>query len=134
MSLEIIEQIPASEDNIKKVIEVVSSVTGVREQSITSKSRLRDYVFARNMCYSVMRHGLGMTFMSIGSYFDKHHATILYAVKVNDKDVEASVAYRTRFETILGRLGVRFAEQVSHGDVINHIANNMYRREPIVID
>lgn len=134
MSLEIIEQIPASQENIKKVIEVVSSVTGVREELMTSKSRQRDYVFARNMCYSVMRYGLGMTFMSIGLYFDKHHATILYAIKANDKDVESSVAYRSRFETILGRLGVRFAEQVSHGDVINQITNSMYRREPIVID
>ncbi len=134
MTFEIVDQIPATETNIKKVVEAVSAVTGVRESDIMSTSRLRDIVFARNMCFSICRMALGMTFMSIGNYFNKHHATILHAVKTNDLDLKSNVAYRSRFETILSQLGVRFAEQVTHGDVIDIIVTDMFRKEPIVID
>lgn len=134
MSLEIIETLDITDINIQKVVEMVSSVTGVKEHQMRSSRRDRHIVFARNMCFSVLRHALGMTYMHIGSCFDKHHATIIYAVKVNDQDMESNVAYRARFQTILSHLGVRFMEQVSHGDTMNRITQDMFRREPMVID
>lgn len=134
MPIEIVEQIPANKANIKKVIESVCAVTGVSEEDMLSKSRLRDYVSARNMCFSVLRSGLGMTYMNIGEHFDKHHATIIHAVRANEMDLSSNIAYRSRFEQILQNIGVRYAEQISYGDSIELIVSNMFRREPIVID
>ena len=134
MPIEIVELLPANENNIRKVIESVCAITGVREVDMMSKSRLRDNVSARNMCFSVLRSGLGMTYMSIGAYFGKHHATIMYAIKANDIDMDSNIAYRTRFEQILSFVGIRYAEQITHGDTITLIVENMFRREPIVID
>lgn len=134
MPIEIVELLPANENNIRKVIESVCAITGVREVDMMSKSRLRDNVSARNMCFSVLRSGLGMTYMSIGAYFGKHHATIMYAIKANDIDMDSNIAYRTRFEQILSFVGISYAEQITHGDAITLIVENMFRREPIVID
>jgi len=134
MPIEIVKLLPANENNIRKVIESVCAITGVREVDMMSKSRLRDNVSARNMCFSVLRSGLGMTYMSIGAYFGKHHATIMYAIKANDNDVDSNIAYRSRFEQILSFVGINYAEQITHGDAITLIVENMFRREPIVID
>lgn len=134
MAIDIVDPIPANDANIKKVIEAVSAVTGVREADIMRKSRLREHVAARNMCFSVLRMGLGMTFMTIAAYFEKHHATVIHAVKINEFDMDTNVAYRSRFETILSQLGVRYAEKITHGDVIETIVKDLFRRQPIVID
>ena len=132
--MKIISTINPTPQNIQEVVEVVCHVTGVSQHQLYSKSRYREYVAARNMCYSIMRLGLGMTLTSIANEFDKHHDTILYAVKINQRDLEMSGSYRSRFEHILLRLGVGFTEQISHGDTIKLIRENMFRRESIVID
>lgn len=133
MSVKIIEQIPASKQNITKSIEAVSAITGIEVQKMMSKSRLKDVVFARNMCFSVMRDGLGMTFMSIANHFDKHHATIINAVRTNDQDLVQSPLYRSRYESILMQLGLRFRQETQYGNSIEKIQDNMFRRTPIVI-
>lgn len=133
MSIEITEYIPASKANIIKAIEAVSAITGIEVHNIMSKSRLRDVVLARNMCFSIMRDGLGMTFTSIANHFDKHHATIIFAVKVNDQDLAHSPLYRSRYESILTQLGINFRQQTQYGNSIEKIEENMFRRTPIVI-
>ena len=133
MSIEITEYIPASKANIIKAIEAVSAITGIEVHNIMSKSRLRDVVLARNMCFSIMRDGLGMTFTSIANHFDKHHATIIFAVKVNDQDLAHSPLYRSRYESILTQLGINFRQQTQYGNSIEKIEENMLRRTPIVI-
>lgn len=133
MSIEITEYIPASKANIIKAIEAVSAITGIEVHNIMSKSRLRDVVLARNMCFSIMRDGLGMTFTSIANHFDKHHATIIFAVKVNDQDLAHSPLYRSRYESILTQLGINFRQETQYGNSIEKIEENMFRRTPIVI-
>ena len=133
MSVKIIEHIPATKVNITKAIEAVSAITGVEEHKMMSKSRLRDVVLARNMCFSIMRDALAMTFTSIANHFDKHHATIIFAVKVNDQDLANSPLYRSRNESILTQLGINFRHQTQYGNSIEKIHENMFRRTPIVI-
>ena len=133
MSIEITEYMPASKANIIKAIEAVSAITGIEVHNIMSKSRLRDVVLARNMCFSIMRDGLGMTFTSIANHFDKHHATIIFAVKVNDQDLAHSPLYRSRYESILTQLGINFRQETQYGNSIEKIEENMFRRTPIVI-
>ena len=133
MSIEITEYIPATKANIIKAIEAVSAITGIEVHNIMSKSRLRDVVLARNMCFSIMRDGLGMTFTSIANHFDKHHATIIFAVKVNDQDLAHSPLYRSRYESILTQLGINFRQETQYGNSIEKIEENMFRRTPIVI-
>ncbi len=134
MSIKITELMPASKQNITKSIEAVSAVTGIEVDRIMSESRLRDIVFARNMCFSVMRDGLGMTYTSIANHFGKHHATIIFAVKANDQDLAQNPLYRSRYESILMQLGLRFRQDTQYGNSAEKIEQNMFRRTPIVID
>ena len=49
--------------------------------SLKSRSRERDFIDARSICYQIMRTEMGMSYQYIGIIFNKSHATVLSAVK-----------------------------------------------------
>lgn len=60
-----------------KIIELVKEQTRL---DIQAKTRKREYVEARALCYTLMREHLRMSYWLIGHMFGLTHATIMHAV------------------------------------------------------
>lgn len=66
---------------INEIIEGVAMATGWSTDEINSKSRLRDLVLVRQICYYIAYKDEGHTFTSIGkSIGGRDHTTVLHGV------------------------------------------------------
>ena len=69
------------EEQINKVLDITSSVTGINKIDILGKRRNLKYVEARHISMFVCAEMLGMSYCEIGRGFGRDHTTVLYAHK-----------------------------------------------------
>lgn len=67
------------DDQISKIKQIVCSYFQISEDDIVSTSRKPHIVYARNLCFYIIRNELGLNFKRIGDFFGgKDHTTIMY--------------------------------------------------------
>jgi len=66
---------------VDRVVMIVAIYFNTTPGRIKEHSRLRNIVVPRQVCMFYMHHLLGMSFTDIGKYFNKNHATVMYALQ-----------------------------------------------------
>lgn len=83
-----------------RLVYITSSVTGVKKEQITSKTRERRVVEARQIMFKILREEDQKEFAKIGSYFNKDHATILYGVRNISNLIEVDKEIESKYNEI----------------------------------
>jgi len=69
--------------------------------NISSTSRKREIVEARNIYFSICFHRIGMTPSSISRTLSKNHATVLHALKKTDEWYEVDDSFKSKYDEII---------------------------------
>jgi len=82
-------QISDKHVQMSDVIGAVCEHTGLNEKTLVSKSRLREILLARQMCFYLAKHLTNMTMSEIGLKMgNRSHATVLHALTELNKQLE----------------------------------------------
>jgi len=68
------------------------------------KCRKRELNDVRQIAMWIIRRGTSMSFYNVGKVFNRHHATVLHAVKNVEGLVETDYKYRADVEQILNHI------------------------------
>lgn len=83
------------------IVDFVANELNIDSMKLKKPDRNRIYVQARNMCYFILLHHLGMTCVSIGQYFNRDHTTVLHGLKMHKNDYETTPSYKEKYDEIV---------------------------------
>lgn len=83
-----------------QLFEVVADVLRVKKEVITSTSRDRETLTARQMTMYLMKNDLLYTYSAIGKIFGKNHATIMHSVLKIESELGSSSLLQKQFQMI----------------------------------
>jgi chromosomal replication initiator protein len=83
-----------------QLFEVVADVLRVNKEVITSTSRDRQTLTARQIAMYLLKHDLKYTYASIGKIFNKNHATIMHSVDKIAKESATNHLIQKQFNMI----------------------------------
>jgi len=87
-----------TDNTINILCDVLNSITGVSGTDILSKSRKRDHVIPRYVICHLLRLE-GKTHQYIGKHIsDKHHSTVIHAVRVVENWIDNPIYYKTELD------------------------------------
>ena len=96
---------PASNEEIKRLIGVVCSYFKVNETDLLSNSRKQELVYARQICWYLLKTQYGLTFKKIGSLFGgKDHSTVMHGCDVIEENIKIDNKTKLNVENILRRM------------------------------
>jgi chromosomal replication initiator protein len=75
-----------NDKNVIKIKEIVTSYFHIAESDLTSNSRKSSLVYARNLCFYIIRNKFNLSYEKIGEYFgDRDYTTIMHGYdKIKD--------------------------------------------------
>jgi len=85
----------------KSIVDFVATELDINPQKLKRPDRNRIYVQARNMCYFILLHQVGMTSVAIGHYFNRDHSTVLHGLRMHKNDYEQNETYKEKFDEIV---------------------------------
>jgi chromosomal replication initiation ATPase DnaA len=97
---------------VRDILAKVEDATGVAYNIMSSKTRERSYVIARQYAiYQVYQqlHHLGYTLMEIGKLFNRDHATVLYSIKQIRSGIKYNDFLITKIHERYGKLEAEIA-------------------------
>ena len=97
---------------VRDILAKVEEATGVAYNIMSSKTRERNYVIARQYAiYQVYQqlHHLGYTLMEIGKLFNRDHATVLYSIKQIQSGIRYNDFLITKIHERYGKLEAEIA-------------------------
>ena len=93
-------------NEIKKILDVVSSYFKFSIDALMSTARKKELVYARQLCFYIMKNNYGMTFQKIGDIFGgKDHSTIMHGYSIIENELSTSEETKKNIENILRKLG-----------------------------
>ena len=93
-----------SEEQINKVLDITSSVTGINKIDILGKRRNPKYVEARHISMFICAEMLGMSYCEIGRGFGRDHTTVFYAHKKLRKRAQGRTSLNTNLKKVTERM------------------------------
>jgi chromosomal replication initiation ATPase DnaA len=87
-----------------KMMKVICTLTLVDRDQLKSKCRKRELNDVRQIAMWIIRKGTSMSFYDVGKVFNRHHATVLHAVKNVEGLIQTDNRYRADVEQILNHL------------------------------
>jgi chromosomal replication initiation ATPase DnaA len=93
-----------NEQRVNNMMKVVCKLTHVDWSELKGKSRKRDINDIRQTSMWILRKGTSLSFANIGAIFNRHHATVLHAVKSVENMIQTDNKYRADVEQILNHL------------------------------
>ena len=96
-------------------IQVICKALGVRYKKLISQARQRELVDARRICYVILRDRMQLPSVTIGSYFDRDHASVLHHIHAHEVLYKTYFDYRIKFDKAIQRL-----------DNNEYVENDMY--------
>lgn len=95
-----------TDQEIKKLINVVSDYFKVGENDILSNSRKKELVVARRLCWYILRSKYDFSYSKIGEIFGgKDHSTVMTGVQEIENSLKEDVATKKNVENILKKIG-----------------------------
>lgn len=96
----------APTEEIKKMFSVISAYFKIGQDDLLSNSRKKDIVYARQMCWYIMRTKYDLTFQKIGDIFNgKDHSTIMHGCQIIDSESKHEGETKKNVENILRKMG-----------------------------
>ena len=86
------------------MMKVICSLTQVEWDQMKGKCRKRELNDVRQIAMWIIRKGTSMSFYNVGKVFNRHHATVLHAVKSVENMIQTDNRYRADVEQILNHL------------------------------
>ncbi len=77
----------APENTLAEILSLVCSCYDVTEQQLTSRTRKKDYVMARNTAFYLMHKYSDLTLQKIGAHFGKQHSTVSKAISQVEEEL-----------------------------------------------
>jgi chromosomal replication initiator protein len=87
-----------------QMMKVICNLTQVEWSEMKGKCRKRELNDVRQTAMWIIRKGTSMSFYDVGKVFNRHHATILHAVKNVEDLIQTDSMYRASVEQILNHL------------------------------
>jgi len=87
-----------------EIMSVVCSITQMDWSELKSKCRKREINDVRQTAMWMIRKGTSMSFYDVGKVFNRHHSTVLHAVKAVENMIETDNMYRGHVEQILNHI------------------------------
>lgn len=96
----------APSKDIKKMFDIVSTYFKMDQNDLFSDSRKKNIVYARKLCWYILRSKYDLTFQKIGDIFGgKHYSTIMSGFESFENDYSSSEETRKNVENILRKMG-----------------------------
>ena len=96
----------APTQEIKKVLDVVSTYFRISQDALLSNSRKREIVYARQLCFYVLRNKYNLTFSKIGSIFNgKDHTTVMHGYQMFEREYNLNNEAKQNVENVLRKMG-----------------------------
>lgn len=93
-------------EKIKKLINVVGSYFRLDQDDLLSNSRKKELVYARQICWYLLRNKYDMTYQKIGDIFNgKDHSTIMHGVEFVNNSLKADEQTQKNVDNILRKIG-----------------------------
>ncbi len=73
----------------QRILEAVCRAYGVSESEIRQKANFRTIVEPRQVAMFIIRRKTGLSLMEIGRFFDKDHATVMWAIKQVNNSIDS---------------------------------------------
>jgi chromosomal replication initiation ATPase DnaA len=86
------------------MMKIVCNLTQVDWDQMKGKCRKREMNDVRQTAMWIIRKGTSMSFYDVGKVFNRHHATVLHAVKHVEGLIETDAMYRAGVEQILNHI------------------------------
>ena len=87
-----------------QMMKVICTLTKVEWSEMKGKCRKRELNDVRQTAMWIIRKGTSMSFYDVGKVFNRHHATVLHAVKNVEDLIQTDNKYRSDVEQILNHL------------------------------
>lgn len=87
--------------DVKEMEARISDVFNINPQSLHSKTRVHETVFARYLCYAVMYFAGRWKKLHIAQHYRKHHSSVLHGIREFRNMYETDEAFR---DTVKGTL------------------------------
>jgi len=96
--------VPSQE--IKKTLDVVSSYFKITQDDLLGESRKKEIIYARKLCWYILRTRYDLTFQKIGNIFNgKDHSTVMHGYQTFEADFEINQDTKRNVENILRKMG-----------------------------
>lgn len=96
----------APNEEIKKMFNVVSAYFKVDQEDLLSKSRKKEVVYARQICFYLMRTNYDITYQKIGDIFNgKDHTTIMHGFQAVEAEMKGETETKKNVENIMRKMG-----------------------------
>jgi chromosomal replication initiation ATPase DnaA len=86
------------------MMKVICNLTQVDWSEMKGKCRKRELNDIRQTAMWIIRKGTSMSFYDVGKVFNRHHATVLHAVKHVEALIQTDRMYRGHVEQILNHI------------------------------
>ena len=96
---------PASNEEIKRLISTTCSYFKLNETDLLSSSRKQELVYARQICWYLLKTKYELTFKKIGSLFGgKDHSTIMHGCNAIEESLKIDNKTKLNVDNILRRM------------------------------
>jgi len=86
--------------NVSKIVDEVCSHISIKlgVKDLKKDSRLREIIDARRIAYYILREKYSLSYASIGNFFNKDHATVLYNYKSVKDLIKYDIIFKEKFD------------------------------------
>lgn len=86
------------------MMKIICTLTQVDWDQMKGKCRKRELNDVRQIAMWIIRRGTSMSFYNVGKVFNRHHATVLHAIKSVENMIQTDNKYRADVEQILNHI------------------------------
>lgn len=105
-SNEEIKNISVPSQDIKKIMSVVTAYFKLGQDDLVSNSKKKNVVYARQICWYLMRKICNLTLQKIGDIFNgKDHSTVSYGYQIIEDAMQNDEETKKNVENILRKMG-----------------------------
>lgn len=98
------KKVDVTKINFDELVKTVADVCDLPKSLITKKSRQRDLVLARNLCYFVLHINFKLRASQIAPLFKRDRTTVLHGINTFTNDVDVVPFYMEKYQAVLERI------------------------------
>ena len=96
----------APSHDLRKMLDIVGAYFKIDQDELLSNSRKKNIVYARQLCWYIMRTKYDLTFKKIGDIFNgKDHSTVMHGFQAFEQEYKDSEETQRNVENILRKMG-----------------------------
>jgi len=93
-----IDETQSLSDEIERMLYIVAETVGVRKSDIPGNCRQKDLAAARHLVCYYLYSVFGLSLTKIGKMLNKHHSTVIHALRQHDGRYACDKEYRDYFD------------------------------------